>query len=227
MIKFEIIKSNDGSDTLRNSILDETYHSTHGAIQEAMHVFINAGLNYFVEKNKSNKIKILEIGFGTGLNAILTLEAILFYENISLEYTAFEKYPVPVNVVTELNYLNKVSNPKLLIKIHEVPWEIKNQVTNQFSITKKQVDLLEYQEKHQYNLIYFDAFSPTKQLELWTKEVFRKMYESLSSNGVLVTYCAKGQVRRDLESIGFRVERIPGPPGKREMLRAIKPDIIL
>ncbi len=226
MIKFEIIKSNDGSDTLRNSILDETYHSTHGAIQEAMHVFINAGLNYFVEKNKSNKIKILEIGFGTGLNAILTLEAILVYENISLEYTAFEKYPVPVNVVTELNYLNKVSNPKLLIKMHEVPWEIKNQVTNQFSITKKQVDLLEYQEKHQYNLIYFDAFSPTKQLELWTKEVFRKMYESLSSKGVLVTYCAKGQVRRDLESIGFRVERIPGPPGKREMLRAIKPDII-
>lgn len=226
MIKFDIIKSNDGSDTLKNSILDETYHSTHGAIQEAMHVFIVAGLQYLIAQTQIERIKILEIGFGTGLNAFLTFDTIEKFENLSIDYVTVEKYPIPLDVISKLNYLQKINQSDILLKMHQTDWEIKNQITKQFSITKKQVDLSDYQEKSLFNLIYFDAFSPNKQPELWSLEIFKKMFDNLEPNGVLVTYCAKGQVRRDLQASGFSVERIPGPPGKREMLRAIKPEII-
>jgi tRNA U34 5-methylaminomethyl-2-thiouridine-forming methyltransferase MnmC len=199
--------TNDGSSTIYNEELDEHYHSIHGALQESLHVFIKMGLNYHVKHNENlQKLNILEIGFGTGLNCILTLIEHLKNEKITVKYSAIEPFPLNSTSLKSLNF--KLSNQHLNLfnKIHESNWEKENIIlTNSF-----------------YDLIYFDAFAPRKQPELWNLEVFNKLFKLTSINGTLVTYCAKGQVRRDLESVGFKVERLNGPPGKREMLRATK-----
>lgn len=217
-----IIKTTyDGSHTLFVPDLDEHYHSTHGAIQESMHVFINAGLNYF---NNSKELTILEIGLGTGLNAFLTyIES--KKKGTPINYTGIEAYPLTKEIIENLNYpeqLNEMDNKAVFKLLHECNWNKEVNITDSFLLTKLNVLLQDYKVKKQYDLIYFDAFGPGVQEEMWTREVFEKMYQSLAVGGILVTYCAKGEVKRTLKSVGFEVENIPGPPGKREMTRARK-----
>jgi tRNA U34 5-methylaminomethyl-2-thiouridine-forming methyltransferase MnmC len=209
----------DGSHTLYLKDLDETYHSKHGAIQEAMHVFIDAGLNNCIQ----SKLNILEIGFGTGLNAFLTLKE---SKNRTVNFTSLEAYPLPQEIVAQLNYTSELKLNSVGIeqfkKMHLVEWGNYQEITPNFKLNKIKVQLDQYKSIEKFDLIYFDAFGPRVQPEMWGKEIFENMYDVLSENGVLVTYCAKGSVKRTLKEVGFRVEPLPGPPGKREMTRAKK-----
>jgi len=219
----KIITTADGSNTIYLPKWNESYHSKHGAIQEAYHVFIQHGLNYLSEQD-FNKISILEIGFGTGLNAFITLLE-SGKSNIEVEYYGVEAYPVSLEEVQKLNYSEQFDGNKkcfLFEKMHTISWEKKHKLLPCFSIVKRQQFFNEINDQNKYNLIYFDAFGARVQPELWTKEVFCKMYQALRPNGILVTYSAKGSVRRAMLDVGFLVEKLPGPPGKREMLRAIK-----
>ena len=220
-VKREIITTADGSTTIRLIDWEEQYHSKHGAIQEAYHVFIDHGLSAIAKK----ELSVLEMGLGTGLNAFIT-----FLEGNKtgrkIDYCAIEAYPVPPEELEQLNYVQELAVPdqlKHFDEIHNSPWEQRCQITAQFSLLKKQMDFREIDEAACYDLIYFDAFGARVQPELWTEAVFKKMFRALRPKGVLVTYAAKGSVRRAMEAVGFIVERLPGPPGKREMLRAIKP----
>ena len=212
----------DGSSTLYNESLDEHYHSVHGASQESLHVFIKMGLSYYIKSNPHNKkLSILELGFGTGLNCILSLihknktEKIICYDSIETNILNFE-------TLKKLKFNLSESNLMLFKKIHHLNWVQKHEVGDDFFLTKFNIDFQSFKSNSSYDIIFFDAFAPRKQPELWTVDVFKKVYNLTNKNGVLVTYCAKGQVRRDLESVGFKVERLQGPPGKREMLRAQK-----
>ena len=212
----------DGSSTLYNQILDEHYHSIHGALNESIHVFIRMGFLNFVDSFKSAKdVNILEIGFGTGLNCILTfIENIKL--NISLNYIALEPFPLEMEIIDNLDF-NLNSNQLDAFKfIHQSSWSKPIEINQQFSLEKSRLELNDFNTNKFYDIIYFDAFAPSKQPELWKVDVFSKLFNLTSRNGVLVTYCAKGQVRRDLEKVGYFVERLEGPPGKREMLRATK-----
>lgn len=218
----EVVKTKDNSSTLFVPELDQHYHSMHGAMQESMHVFIDAGL--YLYKNSDSPVHILEIGFGTGLNALLTaIEADKL--NLQIDYTALEKYPLTVDEMLQLNYGEVVENEKakkLLFDLHDVKWEEKIKVEESFTLRKHKTDIKAYSTSEEYDLIYFDAFAPSAQPDLWTVEVFEHMYTSLKTGSVLVTYCVKGDVRRAMKAAGFEVEKIPGPPGKREMARAWK-----
>ncbi|OSY87319.1 SAM-dependent methyltransferase [Tenacibaculum holothuriorum] len=221
-MKREIIITSDGSTTIHLPEWNEQYHSKHGAIQEAYHVFIKNGLEYFKETHKElNEISILEIGFGTGLNSFIT-----FIENdILTNYVGVEAYPVAVEEVTKLNYvaeLNAEENRTFFNKMHAASWGEKHEINDSFWLTKRQQFFKEIDDKECYDIIYFDAFGARVQPDLWTEAIFKIMYEALKENGVLVTYSAKGSVRRAMQAAGFLVERLPGPPGKREMLRATK-----
>lgn len=219
-MKVELRESNDGSSTLYNVDLDETYHSVHGAIQEAKHVFIEAGLKNVLELKTD--INILEIGFGTGLNALLTVQELLPKNHIQVNYIGVEKYPVEEVNWKSVNYTEILGGKSYFESMHYAPWEKFNSITENFRLLKTTEDILQYKKENSFDIIYFDAFSPTSQPEIWCVPVFKNMYDSLKPGGVIVTYCAKGQVRRDLQSIGFNMERLPGPPGKREMLRGTK-----
>ncbi|MBI9035270.1 MAG: tRNA (5-methylaminomethyl-2-thiouridine)(34)-methyltransferase MnmD [Bacteroidales bacterium] len=217
----KLIKTEDGSHSLFVPELDEHYHSTNGAIQESMHVFINAGLQC-VLKHKS-VVRIFEVGFGTGLNAILSLQHSQ-QQMLPMNYTSIEAFPLPDTIYNELNYCEQIDG-KLqtqFLSMHQIAWGKDTTINELFHLKKINGSFLDYQLSDEFDLIYFDAFGPDKQAELWTQEVFDKCFAMLSANGVLVTYSAKGAVRRSLKAAGFEVERIPGPPGKREMLRAIK-----
>ncbi len=224
-MKREIVITADGSSTIHLPDWDEQYHSKHGAIQEAYHVFIKHGLHHFYNSEVINSnINILEIGFGTGLNAFITmLEAEKLRAKIN--YFGIEGYPILMSEIEQLNYPEalKVESKKGLFKaLHQVTWEEKHTISEYFLIEKQNRFFSEIEEKNQYNIIYFDAFGARVQPELWTESIFLRMYEALQTEGVLVTYSAKGSVRRAMETVGFEVERLPGPPGKREMLRATK-----
>lgn len=212
----------DGSHTLYVEDLDEHYHSWHGAIRESQHVFVDKGLKEISAK----EIQLLEIGFGTGLNAYLTcLEA--SKNQRMVQYDALEKHPLPREIFSKLNYPGKVGGDEgsCFETMFLSPWEEQTQVSSFFSIRKMQGDFLTYQPRRQwYHVIYFDAFAPEKQPEIWEEQHMRKLYEALVPGGILVTYSAKGAVKRMLRSIGYRVESLPGPPGKREMIRAIRPE---
>ena len=216
-MKREIIITSDGSTTIHLTAWNEQYHSKHGAIQEAYHVFIKHGLEYV----SLEKIAVLEIGFGTGLNCFITyLES-----NKEIEYVGVEAYPVAGEEINKLNYVSELKaedNSSVFNKIHKVSWETRHQIQENFYLTKRQQFFKDIEDVEAFNLIYFDAFGARVQPELWTEEIFEKMFKALKSGGVLVTYAAKGSVRRAMEAVGFLVERLPGPPGKREMLRAIK-----
>ena len=217
----KIIKTEDGSHSLYLSELDETYHSSHGAIQESTHVFIKAGLDYVLLNHQNLKrIKVLEFGFGTGLNALLTAQRAS--ETRTIQYETLEKYPLPIEISKSLNYADILEDTALFEKIHSVDWEKEIKIMTSFSIRKVKVDFRKFDTNERYHLIFFDAFAPSKQPELWGKTVFKKCYEFLCSGGVLVTYSAKGQFKRDLKAIGFEVESLPGPPGKFEITRAFK-----
>lgn len=217
----KIITTADGSKTLQIEDWDECYHSKHGAIQESYHVFINQGLRLF----RNTSIHLLEIGFGTGLNALLTvLEA--KKQGLHVDYVGVEGFPVAISEVNQLDYstaLNAGFLHSFFEKMHRSPWEEKVSITPEFTLTKQHKDFREIQCSNTFHLIYFDAFGARVQPELWTEVLFSKMYSALQHRGILVTYAAKGSARRALQHVGFVVERLPGPPGKREMLRATKP----
>jgi tRNA U34 5-methylaminomethyl-2-thiouridine-forming methyltransferase MnmC len=221
ILKREIIITSDGSTTIHLPEWNEQYHSKYGAIQEAYHVFIKNGLDCFKTKDK---VSVLEIGFGTGLNCFITyLEA--QQKELQIDYTGVEAYPVKQEEIEKLNYVValKVENEQQIFNdIHSFPWNVKHQLTTNFSLIKKEQFFENINEIDAFELIYFDAFGARVQPELWTESIFKKMYQALKQNGILVTYSAKGSVRRAMQKVGFTVERLPGPPGKREMLRARK-----
>ena len=220
-MKRELKITNDGSATIYIPEMDETYHSTHGAIQEAKHVFIENGLRTF-EKNGESKLNILEVGFGTGLNALLTL---INLGDRVVEYTGIEAYPVEMELVQGLNYVSELGeeNQSNFDKLHTSGWNDLVQMSDQFSLKKVDQKIQEIIFVDEYfDLVYFDAFGPRAQGEMWKKEVLEKVAASMKTGGILVTYCAMGQFKRDLKSLGFEIEALPGPPGKREMTRATK-----
>lgn len=221
-MKREIISTKDGSKTIHLTDWNEQYHSIHGAIAEAQHVFIRSGLEQWVKSCPNKEVTILEVGFGTGLNAFLTcLKA--KQKDINVFYTAVEAYPISSAEIEQLNYatLLKASESDFL-KLHDIDWEQSIPINSKFHLTKKKQFFSEINEESTFDLIYFDAFSPRVQPELWTEAIFESMYLALKKEGVLVTYSAKGSVRRAMQTVGFTVERLAGPPGKREMLRARK-----
>jgi tRNA U34 5-methylaminomethyl-2-thiouridine-forming methyltransferase MnmC len=235
-VKRKIITTSDGSKTIQIEEWDEQYHSIHGAIQEANHVFLKHGLLFYCNTchpechtersrsaNENKSINILEIGFGTGLNTFLTLvKAKQLHQSIN--YVGVEAYPVSDEEINQLNYIELIShNHKTQFeKIHKVSWEGKHEITPNFQLEKQQKFFKDISAEDEFNIIYFDAFGARVQPELWTETIFEIMYKALKNNGVLVTYSAKGSVRRAMQSVGFTVERLPGPPGKRHMLRAQK-----
>jgi len=226
-MKREIITTNDGSKTIQLPEWNEQYHSIHGAVQEAQHVFLDMGLFHYLEQHKATEespIQLLEIGFGTGLNAFLTLLETI-HKKITIYYTGIEAYPVSYGEAIQMEYPEHIGVKEqtlLFEELHHTSWGEKVVITPQFSLTKRKQTFETITDKNSYDLIYFDAFGARVQPELWTEAIFQKMYMALGSNGVLVTYAAKGSVRRAMQSVGFTVERLPGPPGKREMLRATK-----
>jgi len=219
-LKREILTTNDGSTTIHLPDWDESYHSKHGAIQEAYHVFIKSGLSLFEGKS----VSILEIGFGTGLNAFITyLEAKKV--NQTIDYVGVEAYPVFVEEALQMNYVSELnaSNEKdVFDKMHQISWEEKHTILSNFSLTKRKQFFQDISDIDCFDLIYFDAFGFRVQPELWSLEIFQKMYDALKTNGVLVTYACRGSIKRAMLECGFKVEKLPGAPGKREMLRAIK-----
>lgn len=219
----EVIVTADGSNSILNTELDETYHSRHGALQESVHVFISNGLKYFLENNRVEEIKILEVGFGTGLNALLTLEQALNLK-LKFHYTSLEGFPLTENIWKQLNY-SKNSSPLAAFfnKLHEIRWNADEFILSNFILHKKQSLIQEVcLPQNHFDLVYFDAFAPSKQPEMWTSEVLKKVYDAMAPGALFVTYCAKGQLKRDLRSLNLTVETIPGPPGKKEMVRALK-----
>ena len=209
----------DGSHTLYLPEMDEHYHSVHGAVQESRHVFINAGF----EACKTAQPRIFEVGFGTGLNALLTaMEA--KKSGRKVDYTSVELYPLSPEQAAQLNYGEMLGEDALFAGLQATEWNKWNPVSEWFNLKKVEADFSVMQmAENEYDLIYFDAFAPNKQADLWQPELFDKLFRSLRSEGIFVTYCAKGIVRRMLQASGFLVERLPGPPGKHEMLRGRKP----
>ncbi|WP_309641352.1 tRNA (5-methylaminomethyl-2-thiouridine)(34)-methyltransferase MnmD [Flavobacterium sp.] len=216
----EIITTSDGSTTIHLPEWNENYHSKHGAIQEAKHVFIQNGLSLFTGKS----IAILEIGFGTGLNAFITyLESKKL--NIDVDYVGVEAYPISQDEISSMNYvkeLNANAENAVFEKMHASAWEEKFEISKTFSLTKRQQFFNTIDDIERFDLIYFDAFGYRVQPELWSTAIFQRMYNALKTNGVLVTYAARGVVKRSMIEVGFTVEKLAGPPGKREMFRATK-----
>lgn len=215
----EHIITKDGSSTLYSPGFDEHYHSVHGAIQESMHVFIRSGLDLLRDKAC---VKILEMGFGTGLNALLTY---FCAGNQQIDYSALEAYPLVYEQVELLNYPAESKFPDasgVFRLIHEAEWGHPAVISEKFTLEKIHIRLEEFRTEKKFDLIYFDAFAPTSQPELWEDVILAGIYQMVSPGGIFVTYSAKSSVRRGLISAGFVVEKIPGPPGKREMLRGRK-----
>lgn len=215
-----VICTGDGSATIKNTMLNATYHSTHGAVQESKHIFIEHGLNYAIAKF-GKQLNILEIGFGTGLNAFLTLIE-SEKRTLNIHYTGIEKFPLHESVYKRLNYAASSWEHTLFELMHAYSWEKRKHITGNFSLLKLSGDVRELELDRTYHLIYFDAFAPATSPELWTASIFEKTYESMVSGAALVTFCAKGEVKRILKKTGFKVETLAGPPGKREMVRAVK-----
>jgi tRNA U34 5-methylaminomethyl-2-thiouridine-forming methyltransferase MnmC len=216
-----VILTEDGSGSLIHHGLNETYHSIHGAIQESQHVFINTGLNQILNENQK-EISILEIGFGTGLNTLLTFIATQSVD-INLYYEAIEAYPLPIETASQLNYPFILNAASHFTALHECSWNITNEISTHFQLHKRDIKVQEASfTPEKFDLVYFDAFAPSKQPEMWTYSILEKVTDAMKSQGIFVTYSAKGQLKRDLISLGLSVEKLPGPPGKREMIRAIK-----
>lgn len=219
----QIITTHDGSHSLLNPELNETYHSVHGARQESLHVFIKHGLEFAVQHQHKNPVKILEIGFGTGLNALLTA-AYSVRNNLKVEYTTLEAFPVNESIWQQLNYPQGETESKIFYNLHHTAWDEWTEPVPGFMLKKINTTLQLASLGHNYfDVVYFDAFAPNKQPEMWELPMLQKTVQSLVSKGVFVTYCAKGQLKRDLASLGTTVEALQGPPGKREMIRAVKP----
>ncbi|MGC1243915.1 MAG: tRNA (5-methylaminomethyl-2-thiouridine)(34)-methyltransferase MnmD [Chryseosolibacter sp.] len=220
MNSLEIITTSDGSHTLRNTAMDETYHSVHGAKRESLHVFIASGLEYFIQTRDARNISILEVGFGTGLNTLLTLQYAV-RNHLEIHYTTLEPFPLTEEVWSRLNYTESEKDSKDFRALHEAGWDNPITTTPEFTLLKLKMSLLDLKARGQYDVVFFDAFAPAKQPELWSVEALRRVIASLKPGGIFVTYSAKGQLKRDLKSLGVAVETLPGPPGKKEMVRAV------
>ena len=219
-MKREIIITDDGSTTIRIPDWDENYHSTHGAIQEAKHVFIKNGLDLF---QKQDSISILEIGFGTGLNAFITFLETLTKDKVN--YVGIEAYPISEEEIAQMNYVSELEAEKyqdVFNKMHSCDWESQQNITDNFILTKRKQFFQDIDDKEQYDLIYFDAFGFPLQPELWSETIFKKMFDALLPKGTLVTYACRSSIKNAMLSVGFSIEKLPGAPGKREMLRATK-----
>ena len=223
-MKRSIITTSDGSKTIQIEDWDEQYHSINGAIQESKHVFIKTGLHHFVNLYNPTAINILEIGFGTGLNAFLTaLEAQT--QAVQIHFEGVEAYPILAEELLQLNYASLIDPNKQTIfdALHEFSWGELHSVHTHFTLKKRTQFFSDIVDVNTFDIVYFDAFGARVQPELWTVSIFRRMFNAMKVKGVLVTYAAKGSVRRAMQAVGFVVERLEGPPGKREMLRATKP----
>lgn len=223
-MKRKIILTEDGSSSLFVEDLNEHYHSIHGAVQESMHIFIQAGLlSKYVQDLET--IHILEIGFGTGLNALLTYFSAL-ENHKTIHYTTIEPYPLTLEEVQLLNYADfteQSSAEFVFQQIHKAPWEDTEKISNHFSICKHRQSALEVPYPFEnFDLVYFDAFAPDVQPELWQEELFEKIHQSMKAESIFVTYSTKGIVKQALKNTGFQLEKLPGPKGKREILRAMK-----
>ena len=227
-INHQIITTADGSNTLFHEVLNETYHSKNGALQESLHVFIQNGLEHFINQNAVDTIHIFEVGFGTGLNAILTLKEAI-NRNVKIKYTCLEAFPLSIDTINQLNYLKDETEVlKLFNKIHQCNWNEWVEINEHFSIYKME-NKLEHittnhllKISHPFDIIYFDAFAPDKQAELWTTTIFKTIFATMNIGSIFVTYSAKGDVKRALREAGFIVKRLAGPIGKRHMLCARK-----
>lgn len=224
-MKRSLVVTEDGSHTIYSEQFAQHYHSTHGAVQESIHVFINCGLRHYIEQQQkightSKQIHVFEVGFGSGLNALLS--QLYLNASYTLYYETVELYPLSVENCEHLDFnLPHAQAHEVLQLLHKAPWEIPVTITPTFTLYKLQCNVLQHALKG-IDIVYFDAFSPEAQPELWTIDIFEKLYTAMTPGGVLTTYCAKGEVRRKLQTVGFEVERLPGPPGKREILRASK-----
>lgn len=218
----EIIITGDGSHSLYLAELDETYHSRHGAAQESQYVFIDKGLAAYESKDRS--IKILEVGFGTGLNALLTWDYAK-QNQVEVEFHTLETHPLDEDLMKRyaegLGWTEFRWNQ--FLALHSSEWNVMSALDDYFSLKKYHTSIQEFAgDENSFDLVYYDAFGPRAQPEMWDKLIFLHLFRLLRNNGLFVTYCAKGQVRRDLAEVGFQMERLPGPPGKREMLRGQK-----
>jgi tRNA U34 5-methylaminomethyl-2-thiouridine-forming methyltransferase MnmC len=218
----KIITTSDGSHSLLNTALNETYHSHHGAIQESLHVFIKHGLAYHVEQFQSSTVRIFEVGFGTGLNAFLTVQFSADRQE-KFFYTSIEGFPLPESIWSNLNYAATADLKNEFQKLHGAQWNGFVEVSPGFELKKLHATLQEIElAPASFDVVFFDAFAPSKQPEMWEYPMLEKVIDSMAKNGVFVTYCAKGQLKRDLKNLGLQVETLPGPPGKKEMVRGLK-----
>jgi len=219
MEQLKLIKTDDGSHTLYSEQYHAHYHSLRGALQESLHIFIENGYCFLAK----NEVNILEVGFGTGLNAALTASKA---DEIgrTTQYTGVELHPPSESILSEINYLTKLSHVDSLNwdKITQSKWNDKIQINSFFSIKKIQDDFIKYNICNQFDIVYFDAFAPDDQPEMWSESIFEKIYTSTNPGGILVTYCSKGIVKQALRKAGFRVERLAGPAGKRHIIRAMR-----
>ena len=215
----DLIITADGSHTIYVPELDEHYHSIHGAVQESTHIFINSGYGFC----KADSINIFEVGFGTGLNALLTAMECVTGER-EVNYTSVEKYPISDKILKSLNYhlFTKKEGKKIFESIHSAKWNTTKNICRNFNLKKINADITKTIFSGSYNLIYFDAFGPDKQPDMWRRNIFEMISSITARDGILVTYSAKGEVKRNLKACGFDVFLIPGPPGKREIIRAVK-----
>ena len=214
----KIVITNDGSHSIFNDKINECYHSKHGAIVEAEHVFIRNGFSRSIKKDLS----ILEIGMGTGLNTLLTKQKANI-KKVNVSYHAIELYPIKKNVFSKLNFTDLIGmHQQELLDIHICDWGKHNIIDEYFNLRKDCINAESFTTDTKFDIIYFDAFSPEKQPELWSEQIFRKMFDFLKADGFLVTYCAKGIVKRTMKKVGFDIEVLDGPPGKRQMTKANK-----
>ena len=212
-----IVLTKDGSQTIRNESTGDTYHSVHGAVQESQHVFIKNGLEYFLQSSAKKQVTVLEVGLGTALNAMLTLEFVNSLD-IAVDYVALEPFPLDEDIFKKLEF----GNNDTFLKLHQSAWNDPVAIAPNFKFTKHKSKLEQADfDPGSFDIVYFDAFAPNSQPEMWTTDVFARIREWMRIPSVLTTYCAKGEVRRSLTYVGFNVERLPGPPGKREMIRAV------
>lgn len=215
----QLIKTNDGSHTLYNEKVGEYYHSTFGAIQESQHIFIAPGLDYAA--GKMDQLNVLEIGFGTGLNALLALKWALEHQKV-VRYVGIEAFPLDPSLINDLNYASLLGLPEdLLHQLHHPSHEVQIRDCFSFSLRYQLFEDVAFTDLH-FDVVFFDAFSPDVQPEMWTEKGFERIYRSMKTGGVLTTYSCKGSVKRALKSVGFQIEKLAGPPGKREFIRAQK-----
>ncbi|HEY9487658.1 MAG TPA: tRNA (5-methylaminomethyl-2-thiouridine)(34)-methyltransferase MnmD [Chryseosolibacter sp.] len=221
MENLEIITTSDGSHSLRNKQLNETYHSVHGAVQESMHVFIQNGLDYYCRNHHPKIISVLEVGFGTGLNALLTLDYAVV-NKVAVRYHTLEPFPLEEDVWSKLNYGAHKKEEEYFRSLHAVEWDREISLAPEYTLVKSKTLLQDADLKGFYDVVYFDAFAPSRQPELWSYASLEKVTRILGPEGVFVTYSARGQLKRDLKVLGLKVETLVGPPGKNEMVRGTR-----